>query len=266
MAFVEENKNGVVYMKSTLIPARHAFTTRLGGVSRGAFKSLNLGASRGDLNEHVAENYDILCRALDLPRDRLVFTHQIHECSVRRVTGADAHTLFTDVPYDADGLVTGEKNLALLAFTADCVPILLCEEDGRAIAAVHAGWRGTAGCIAEKAVEKLRREYGVEPKKLRAAIGPCIGKCCFEVGVEVVDAMFDAIGGSAEKYVSPKTGFDGKFTVDLRGVNAHILQMTGVRAENIDISSECTMCLHEKYWSHRYTNGIRGVQAAVIIL
>ena len=266
MAFVEENKNGVVYTRSTLLSVRHAFTTRLGGVSRGAFKSLNLGASRGDDNECVAENYDILCRALDLPRDRLVFTHQIHECSIRGVTGADAHTLFTDVPYDADGIVTDEKNLALLAFAADCVPILLCEENGRAAAAVHAGWRGTAGCIAEKAVEKLRRDYGVEPEKLRAAIGPCIGKCCYEVGSDVADAIFNAIGSSAEKYVSPKTGFEGKFTVDLRGVNAHILQRAGVRPENIDISGECTMCLHKKYWSHRYTKGIRGVQAAVIIL
>jgi len=256
----------MVYMQSTLIPARHAFTTRLGGVSKGAFSSLNLGANRGDEREHVTENYGILCRELNLPPDRLVFTHQVHECTVRDVTAADSHTLFTDVPYDADGLATDEKNLALLVFAADCVPILLCEETGRAIAAVHAGWRGTAGCIAERAVEKLRLEYGVIPGHIRAAIGPCIGKCCYETGPDVAGALFNAIWDDAENYVVPKVGVPDKFMVDLRGVNAHILRRAGLKAENIDVSPECTMCSHEKYWSHRYSKGIRGVQAAVIIL
>lgn len=266
MAFSQSNRNGVVYMTSDILGADHAFTTRHGGVSTGVYASLNLGVNRGDLNENVEKNYDILCSALGFPRDRLVFSHQVHECTVRVATPEDAHVLFTDVPYDADGLITNEKNLPLIIFTADCIPILLHDPAKGVIGAVHAGWRGTVGGIAAEAVRKMEETYGSDPKDIRAAIGAGICFSCFETGAEVPEAAREAVGSEAGNYISVKKGAPGKFTVDLKGLNSLILRKAGVPDENIDISPECTMCSHEKYWSHRYTRGIRGVQASVIML
>ena len=253
-------------MTSDIIGAHHAFTTRHGGVSTGVFASLNLGATRGDEIENVEKNYEILCSALSFPRERLVFSHQIHECTVKVCTKSDINRMHTDVTYSADGLITNEENLALVIFTADCIPILLHDPVKKAVGAVHAGWRGTVGGIAAEGVKKMAETYGSDPKDIRAAIGAGICWSCFETGAEVPEAVREVLGEDAERFITAKKDVPGKFTVDLKGVNSYLLQKAGVLPENIDISPECTMCSHEKYWSHRYTKGIRGVQASVIML
>ena len=253
-------------MTSDSLGAHHAFTTRHGGVSTGVFASLNLGATRGDEIENVEKNYKILCSALSFPRERLVFSHQIHECTVRVCSDEDINHLHTDVTYDADGLITNEPGLALVIFTADCIPILLHDPVKKVVGAVHAGWRGTVGGIAAEGVRKMAETYGSDPSDIRAAIGAGICYSCFETGEEVPEEARKAIGSEAEAFITAKKDIPGKFTVDLKGLNAHILKKAGVPAENIDISPECTLCSHEKYWSHRYTKGIRGVQASVIML
>ena len=130
MAFVEENSGGLIYMRSTLIPARHAFTTRFGGVSKGAFSSLNLGSNRGDESEAVRENYRRVCALMGADIDGCAVTKQVHGNTVRLVTAADKHRCMGAVPYEADGLVTSEKHLPIMCFVADCVPVLL-SADGR---------------------------------------------------------------------------------------------------------------------------------------
>lgn len=254
--------NGVQYMTAPHIAAVHAFTTRRGGVSGGIYAFLNLGEHRGDDPEAVRENYRLLCEALGVKT--LVFTRQVHGSTVRRVTKADAHELFTPVPYEADGLVTDEPGTALVIFTADCIPILLHDPVRGAVGAVHAGWRGTVADIAGEGVRKMVWEFGCKPENIRAAIGPGIDKCCFETGAEVPEAVRKVLP-DGEKYV--KSGAkEGKFMVDLKGVNRALLMRAGVPAESIAVSDECTMCLNEKYWSHRFTKGERGSQASVIVL
>lgn len=263
MAFVEERAGGLVYMRSTLIGARHAFTTRFGGVSQGSLASLNLGSNRGDDPARVRENYRRVCALMGAEPGGCAVTRQTHGNRVRRVTAADRHEPLSPVPYEADGIVTGEKGLPLMCFTADCVPALLWDGENRAAAAVHCGWRSSVGDILGRAVEEMAA-LGAEPEGLRAALGPAIGRCCFETDGDVPRAIEHWLDGDTEGLFAEKGG--GKFLVDLRAANARRLVRLGLRPENIDVSEECTVCSHEKYWSHRYTHGDRGSQAAVIVL
>ena len=267
--FIEKKRGELSWAEAESLSALpglvHAFTNRSGGVSEGIWSSLNLGFTRGDEPGRVEENYRRLAVALGLDPARLVFTRQVHKDAVRPVTAADARNpLSAPVPYEADGLVTNEKGLALFTFIADCIPILLAAPGAEAVGAVHAGWRGTVADIAGKAVAALEREYGAEPRDIRAAIGPGIGLCCFETGPEVPEAV-RALGlENAGDFI--RDDGNGKFHVDLKGVNRALLLRAGLAPEHIAVSPDCTRCQHEKYWSHRATNGQRGVQAAVIML
>lgn len=250
-------------MGETGIP--HGFTTRLGGVSEGIYESLNLGINRGDDPGRVRENYRRVCSALGVDMGKLVFSCQVHGNVVRPVTLADAGKgLDRPVDYETDGLITDVPGVTLVVFGADCATVLLCDPVRRVIAAAHAGWRGTALGIVSRAVEAMVRDYGCEREHILAAIGPCISKCCFETGGEVPEAMTAALGEVATNYVQSLG--NGKYKVDLKGLNALWLSRSGVVATNIDISPDCTLCRPDKYWSHRYTGGQRGSQAALICL
>ena len=261
--FIEENQNGLIYMRSSLIAAKHAFTTRFGGVSGGEFATLNLGSNRGDDPEAVRENYRRVCALFGVDENGACVTNQVHKNDVRVVTGADRHICLGPVPYEADGLVTAEKGLPIFCFTADCVPVLLWDREGRAIGAVHCGWRSSVGDILNSALEAMG-SLGAEPSAIAAAIGPAIGSCCFETDNDVPEAITVWLKGDTEGLFTKRA--DGKTLVDLRGANARRLMQLGVPAENIDVSDECTFCSHDKYWSHRYTRGRRGSQASVIML
>ena len=263
MAFEELSEGGLLTMRSTLIPARHAFTTRYGGVSRGEFESLNLGSNRGDDPEAVRENYRRVCALMGAGIDDCAVTRQVHGNTVRVVTGADRHVCMSTVPYEADGLVTNERGLPIMCFVADCVPALLCDGENSVIAAVHCGWRSSVADILGETVKKMCA-LGAKPESIHAAMGAAIGRCCFETDDDVPEAVEQYLGGETEGLFDRRA--DGKTMVDLRAANARRLIQLGLKAENIDISQECTMCSHEKYWSHRYTKGRRGSQAAAIVL
>ena len=263
MAFEEMNEGGLVYMRSTLIPARHAFTTRYGGVSRGEFSSLNLGSNRGDDPEDVRENYRRVCALMGAGIDDCAVTKQVHGNTVRVVTEADRHVCMSNVPYEADGLVTNTRGLPIMCFVADCVPALLCDGENSVIAAVHCGWRSSAADILGETVKKMCA-LGARPESIHAAMGAAIGRCCFETDDDVPQAVEKYLDGDTEGLFDRRA--DGKTMVDLRAANARRLIQLGLKAENIDLSQECTMCSHEKYWSHRYTKGRRGSQAAAIVL
>ena len=264
--FSENNKNGLVYMTSSVIPARHLFTTRYGGVSTGDFASLNLGSNRGDPQENVAENYRRVAAFFGVGRDDCAVTKQVHGTEVRVVTSADKHICGSITPYEADGLITTERGLPILCFVADCVPALLCDAEHGVIAAVHCGWRSSVADIIGVTVEKMCA-LGAEPASICAAMGASIGRCCFETDDDVPNAIKKYLGCDAEEFFDRRP--DGKTMVDLRAANAMRLRQLGLRAENIDVSHECTMCSHEKYWSHRYTRRMgqgRGSLAAGIVL
>jgi len=261
--FVEENRDGLIYMRSTLLGARHVFTTRYGGVSAGSLSSLNLLANKGDDPENVCENWRRVCALFGAGPDEAAVTRQVHGNVVRIVTEADRHECLSPVPYEADGIATRVKGLPIFCFTADCVPALLWDETGAAAAAVHCGWRSSVADILKNAVEQLER-LGAQRGRLRVALGPAIGFCCFETDDDVPEAVSAWLGGDTEGLFHRRS--DGKTMVDLRGANARRLLQLGLRAENIDISDECTMCSHDKYWSHRYAKGDRGGQCACIVL
>ena len=146
---------------------------------------------------------------------------------------------------------------------ADCLPALLHDPAAGVIGAVHCGWRGSVADILGAAVAQMCA-LGAHPADIRAAIGPGIGACCFEVGPEVVAAAEALLHEPLGALVCPRA--DGKALLDLKGVNARRLAQLGVPAGQIAVSDACTMCRPDVFWSHRATNGRRGVQAAVITL
>ena len=263
MTFTEHNANGLIYLTAPTIGARHAFTTRAGGVSEGGFASLNLSFGRGDPAENVLENYRRLGTALGIDPFSAAFTKQVHGTAVRVVTDADRVSPADPAPCAADGLVTNVPGLPIFCFIADCVPVLLCDETHGVIGAVHCGWRSSVADILGVAVGKMV-SLGAQPRDIHAAIGASIGRCCFETDGDVPDALRAYLGADAEEFVFPD---GGKYHVELRGANARRLIQLGLRPDGIAVSDECTMCECEKYWSHRHVRGgQRGSQCAVITL
>lgn len=243
----------------------HGFSTRAGGVSEGIYASLNLGFCRGDDREKVLENYRRFCAAIGADYEGLVLSNQVHGDVVRPVTTADrGKGIHSKGNYEADGLITDIPGLCLTIFGADCLPILLYDPARRVIAAVHAGWRGTANGIAAKAVERMVDSYGCRPGDILAAVGPGISKCCFETDEDVPNALSEAMGAAALHHIEVRG--NNKFYVDLKALNALRLEKAGLAAEHIAVSDLCTMCQHDRFWSHRYTKGERGSQAAMLQL
>lgn len=264
----EQNKKGVVLRTSDLLTAAggvaHGFSTRLGGVSRGIWASLNLGVTRGDDREAVEENYRRFRAAMGDSDGPLVKTNQVHGAVVRPIRAEDLGRGLHEREPEADGLVTDLPGVTLAVYSADCIPVLLYHPDRRVIAAVHAGWRGTAGKIAAAAAEKMAKEYGCSPSGILAAIGPGIGPCCFETHQDVPSAMLDAYGEAAGPYIQELPR--GKFRVDLKGLNALSLTQAGLDPAHIETDDDCTACHPEKYWSHRRVGSDRGSMAALIEL
>ena len=239
----------------------HCFSTRRGGISSGYLSSLNLGVHRGDDWNNVYENYRRLGAAVGFAPEQTVFTHQTHTDIMARVGAGDRGCgLFREVEPERDGLCTDEPGVALVCFSADCTPILLHDPVRHAVAAVHAGWRGTARGIAARCVEAMTRDFGTDPADVQAAIGPCIGPCCFETDSNVPEAMLASLGDDAKRYIS-RAG--EKYFPDLKQLNALWLRRAGVRT--IDLSCDCTRCQPERFWSHRFTGQARGSLAAIIM-
>jgi YfiH family protein len=260
MAIITKKIGQLEILTADGIGAAHGFTTRLGGVSTGSLGSLNISFHRGDREENVVKNYEILAAALGCQPKNMVLSHQIHSDIVRTVTKAD-HLGFDHHRYpECDALITNDPGTALVVFTADCTPILLWDEKTGAVGAVHAGWRGTAQNIAGKTVEAMCRRFGCEAHNIHAAIGPNIGQCCFETDGEVPQALSAAFGEQAAAFIR-QTG--EKFYPDLKKINALALQQAGVH--QIDISTDCTMCQPDRFWSHRVHGASRGSQGAIIL-
>ena len=262
MPLLTHEKNGLVYFTSPKISVPHGFSTRVGGVSKPPYDSLDLGPNRGDDPEAVMENSRRFCAAIGADAARTVLSAQVHETTVRVVTGDDAGKgLFRERDYTADALITNERGLSLEVFSADCGNLLLWDSKTGAVGAIHAGWRGCAAGIVEQTVLKLQESFGCAPQNLYAAIGPCIGQCCFETDGDVPAAMQDALGQEAEAFLR-KEG--KKWHVDLAGLNELWLLRAGIPADHIDVSGLCTACRADLFWSHRKMGFARGLQAALI--
>lgn len=235
----------------------HGFTTRKGGVSTGEYESMSLSPFRGDDISCVRRNEEILCESLGFDINRLTSTKQEHTDNIGII---DESNIGIGVHYSwdsgVDACITMQKDVPLLCFAADCVPILMYADDIKAVAAIHAGWRGSAEKIAQKTALKLV-ELGAQPKNIYSAIGPCIGQCCYEVSEDVAE-KFD------NKYSVSKG--NGKYMLDLAKVNFDLIASVGVNEENISVSGICTKCNNELFFSHRAQNGKSGTLGGIICL
>ena len=243
----------------------HGFSTRLGGVSEGVWSGLNLGYNRGDGPDRVRENFRRFCTAIGGDYEGLVKTRQVHGHHVQPVTATDkGMDPIPPAPWETDGLITDVPGLCLAVFCADCVPVLLYDPVRKCIAAVHSGWRGTASAIAARAAEQMAADYGCARSSILAAIGPSIGRCCFETHADVPDEMTAALGPLAAPHIDSLPS--GKFRVDLKGIIRSTLLDAGLKATHIDVSDHCTACRSDLYWSHRVLGDQRGSMAAMIQL
>jgi YfiH family protein len=246
----------------------HGFSTRQGGVSQGAFATLNLGQSVGDDPAAVQENRDRFFGRFAIEADRLVRVRQVHGDGVLVVDEALAarpgfpFSLIEErVEYDA--MITHLTGLALTVSTADCVPILVQDPDRRVVAAIHAGWRGTAARIAAKGIQAMAARYGSRPETLQVAIGPAIRGCCYEVDRSVCEALA-ASAAAADGHFQP-VGVD-HWRADLPGLNRTILTEAGVDPAHIEDLGLSTACRRDLFFSHRADRGRTGRMMNFVML
>ncbi len=235
----------------------HGFTTRLGGVSQGAFSSFNLSEKVGDEHQAVESNRLSLANLLKRPWSDLVGINQVHGDDVLIVDGPPDE-LPPEAERQFDASITNRRDILLAVRTADCLPLLLYAPDQGAVAAVHAGWRGSLSGIAAKAVAAMKREYGCSPGHMLACLGPCIGPLNFEVGEDVFAAFADRFGG--EVALKDSRGL----YVDLIRANQQHLVDAGLLAEHVESLNLCTHHLAAQFFSHRRDKGKTGRQMAFI--
>lgn len=233
----------------------HAFTTRQGGTSTGPFASLNLGRDVEDNLRIVAANRAAVLRALGLDPARHVEADQVHGAVVGVVGARDGRR---SVP-GADGLASADAGTVLAVHAADCVTMLLADPRSGAVAAVHAGWRGTAAGIASEAVTVMVDRFGARPEDVLTAIGPSIGPCHYEVDEPVLERF--RRWPWWETVATPNAR--GRWQLDLRTANRRQLVDAGVRPERIEVLDLCTYHHPELFYSHR-RDRITGRMAAII--
>jgi len=255
----------------------HGFSTRPGGVSQLEGQPvLNLGYMEWDTHENVAENRRLLQAALRAENFALSPLKQIHSDAIRLFCAAPA------LACKGDASLTNRQGLLLAVQTADCVPILLVDPKKRAVAAIHAGWKGTLARIAEKAVGRLRLEFGSKPADLFAALGPSIGPCCYEVGADFVTKFTAQFADASEYFDEPRTGDEPNplqwlsmmppghqppprnVHLDLPKANRAQLLAAGLCPQNIFLSGLCTACRTDLFFSHRREGALSGRLMTVI--
>jgi len=233
----------------------HGFLGRLGGVSRGQFASLNLSYLVGDETASVDRNWQIAGESMPAGT-AIARLNQVHGATVRCVSGADC-----GARPDGDGLVTASPGIVLTILTADCVPLLMVDANRRVAAALHAGWRGTLAGIAAAGVDTMV-SLGASPAGIRAALGPSIGPCCFEVDAALAERFDDLVESAAHHIRSGRTG---KAFIDLRGVLRVQLVRCGLDADAIASVGPCTRCAGDRYFSRRASGGnLTGLQLSYI--
>ncbi len=230
---------------------RHGFTDRSGGVSQGALASLNLAPRPGELPQALSTNWSRVTTKLGLSGAPVALVHQVHGSVV---LDGDHATRADRVVGEGDGVVVTAPGVVAAVRVADCVPVLLAAPGG--VAAVHAGWRGTAEAIVQVAVTTLCERTGAGRDHVVAAIGPCISVEAYEVGPEVVAGLEAVV--PPEIFLQPR---DPRPHVDLKAANAWLLTQAGVR--EVDVLPDCTM-RDSGFYSHRRDGGLTGRQAGVI--
>ena len=238
---------------------KHCFSTRIGGVSKGRYSTMNLSYTNGDDRAAVNENFKRICSCINIQPDSIVKSHQTHTVNIVNVTEKGQA-----VPEGTDGLITNVSGITLCSSYADCVPLLFYDPQKKVIASSHSGWRGTAGEIGRLTVERMQSDYGCNPANVLAVVGPAICKNCYEVDDAVISALkkisYLNLGAATEPHGT------GHYLLDLKEVCKQQIEFSGVKSSNILVSDICTCCNSEYLHSHRATNGERGNLCAFIAL
>ena len=261
----EQHREGEVeYLTFPLLSqtgmVKHLFSTRIGGVSKGIYSTMNLSYTRGDDKEAVDENYRRIAKVLQCDVDDIVCSDQTHTVNLRVVSGQDGGKgILKPKDYtDIDGLLTDEPGLVLATFFADCVPLYFVDTKRKAIALAHSGWRGTVARMGRCVTDKMKEVYGTDPADLVAAIGPSICQACYEVSEDVADAFaceFRGYGQADEILISKGAG---KYQLDLWRANEIVLTEAGIPESQIQVTDLCTCHNSEYLFSHRASHGKRG--------
>lgn len=265
-----ENKLGAGMFSITPWTVDHprliaGFSSRKGGVSSEPF-GLNCALHVDDKLEDVLENRKRLTDALAVPFESWTCAEQVHGHSIAIITeenrGRGRHSREEAIPA-SDGLVTNVPDVLLTAFFADCVPLYFYDDEHQVVGLAHAGWRGTADAIAARMVEVLKDQFHINPAELRAAIGPSIGQCCYEVDRKVIDAIRPQLDcdGMNSAWIERE---NDKYLLDLRESNRQILIKAGIMPYHIEITDWCTSCQNDLFFSHRKERGRTGRMTAWI--
>lgn len=248
---------------------QHGFSTRKGGVSKEHLASLNLSFSVEDAKENVLENFRRIGECFGKTPEDFVLSKQSHETKVLKVGTKDRGKGITkDRDYEGiDALITDEKGIILSCFSADCVPILFYDPIHKAVGACHSGWRGTKGKILQNVVEEMRKHFSSNPAEILIAIGPSICKEQYVVSEDLALSFLEDYPDLGEDTASSIQRISkDKFQLDLWDLNRRIALDCGIKEEHISISGYCTMENPELFFSHRYSQGKRGLQGAFICL
>lgn len=259
---IRNSVGGLVYYRFKSFPTEqvlHGVFTRLGGVSSGPYQSLNLSISVPDHPDAVMENRRRFYRAMAVDRDQVARTIQVHGANVAAIGPADVRV----VQQATDGLITNTADLPLVMAFADCAPIMLYDPVCGAVGIVHAGWRGTVAGVCQAAVAKMVQVYGCRPADIRAAIGPAIGPCCYEVGGDVARAVVKAFG-TGDSLLRPSPKGKGRLYFDQWAANELALRRAGV--QQVERADVCTACHVDEWYSHRAEGGRTGRFGAIIAL
>ncbi|MDO4789121.1 MAG: peptidoglycan editing factor PgeF [Johnsonella sp.] len=271
---LEERRSpeGVIYLAFPALErlrlVKHAFSTRIGGVSRGCCSSMNLSFTKEPENrENVLENYARMARAIGVSPDSFVLTYQTHTTNILRVgeaqkgSGIEREREYRDI----DGLITNERGITLVTFFADCIPLYFADPVKKAIGLSHSGWRGTVNKMAKVSIKRMEEEFGSSPSDIVACVGPGICRDCYEVGEEVAEAFRAGFSREdTEKILIRKP--DQKYLLDLWEANRILLLQSGVSDKNIHIGDICTHCNPELLFSHRGMGEERGNLGAFLAL
>ncbi len=252
--FLKRTENNLWHGKFSTFPedlVTHAVSTRLNGVSKPPFESLNLALHVGDKPADVIANRKKFIQSLGFKISDIVTPNQVHGDKIFRVDenfrGCGCENYADSIP-ETDSLITNVKNLPLMLCFADCVPIFFVDVKNSAIGLAHGGWKGTLKKIAAKTLLKMYAEFGTQPKNCLIGIAPSIGACCYAIGGEVMDKCKEVFPKNYEELLINR---DGKIFLDLWRANVLQLLEIGVPEENIDVAGECTCCQNAWYFSYR---------------
>ncbi|MBE7064276.1 MAG: laccase domain-containing protein [Ruminococcaceae bacterium] len=275
--YEQNDKNDVVLLKFDRLAEKknivHCFTTRIGGVSKGACETLNMSFKRDTDRDNVTENIKRVAVACGVPFESVTMVPQVHAGDVKVITSDDAGRGVSREVFDDgyDAMVTNVKGVTLATIHGDCIPVFLYDENSQSVGMIHSGWRSTHAGISANAVSAMEKNYGASPENIIAVIGPGICQDCFEASEDVYNAFAEKYGADFSEDTDvcrPDLTRTGKWYISLPGIVCKTLIAAGVPEKNIVRSGICTCCVEnkDKYFSHRREKGNTGAMSGFIML